>query len=535
MIALVFHENSYSYEPLYTEGSDAFAQIVRIAAISPWAFIGFENISHFSEEYRFPVKKVRGILIWSVIVTTLLYLFVSLLSVSAYPPEYDSWLAYIRDMGKLEGIKAVPAFYAAEHYMGRKGVTVRMVSLLGVILTSLIGNMLALSRLLYAAGREEEAPQKLARLNARGIPDRAIFAIVAVSVLIPFLGRTAIGWIVDVTTLSATLIYGMISHAVYRHAKAFGLRREMGTGVAGMALMVCFVLLLLIPGLLPYDAMATESYFLFIVWAVLGLGYFRWLVRRDQSRRYRQHVVVWIILLMLVLFSSMMWVSRATENAANEAIEQIYQYHQSHPEVDSDESAMLYSVVSLGLFFLSTSIMLNNYQDARKLSQRLSTAEKSAVTDALTGVKNRTSYIQYKREFDERIAANAMVPFSVMVCDINDLKTVNDTLGHDKGDECIKSSCMMVCKTFKQSPVFRIGGDEFALFLRGADYVNRDALLRSLEAQMDTTRPSGSLAVGVSDYVPGKDRSILDVFTRADHLMYQQKKALKAEQGRKPR
>ena len=57
---------------MYTEGSGAFAQIVRIAAISPWAFIGFENISHFSEEYRFPVKKVRGILIWSVVITTLL-------------------------------------------------------------------------------------------------------------------------------------------------------------------------------------------------------------------------------------------------------------------------------------------------------------------------------------------------------------------------------------------------------------------------------------------------------------------------------
>ena len=144
---------------MYTEGSSAFAQIVRIAAISPWAFIGFENISHFSEEYRFPVKKVRGILIWSVVITTLLYLFVSLLSVSAYPAEYDSWLSYIRDMGNLESIKAVPAFYAADHYLGRFGVTVLMLALFGVILTSLIGNLMALSRLLYAAEREAHYPR----------------------------------------------------------------------------------------------------------------------------------------------------------------------------------------------------------------------------------------------------------------------------------------------------------------------------------------------------------------------------------------
>lgn len=40
----------------------------------------------------------------------------ALLPVSAYPPEYENWLEYIRDMGNLEGIKAVPAFYAADHY-----------------------------------------------------------------------------------------------------------------------------------------------------------------------------------------------------------------------------------------------------------------------------------------------------------------------------------------------------------------------------------------------------------------------------------
>ena len=113
IIAVVRHDNAFSYSPLFMEESGAFAQIIRITAISPWAFIGFENVAHFSEEYGFPVRKVRGILVGSVLATTLLYLFVSLLSVSAYPPEYDSWLAYIRDMGNLDGIKAVPAFYAA--------------------------------------------------------------------------------------------------------------------------------------------------------------------------------------------------------------------------------------------------------------------------------------------------------------------------------------------------------------------------------------------------------------------------------------
>ena len=90
VIAVVRHHAGFSYAPLYAEQSNILGQIVRIAVISPWAFIGFENVAHFSEEYTFPVKRIRRILIWSVVLTTGLYLLVSLLSVSAYPPEYES-------------------------------------------------------------------------------------------------------------------------------------------------------------------------------------------------------------------------------------------------------------------------------------------------------------------------------------------------------------------------------------------------------------------------------------------------------------
>ena len=396
VIALLRHGSAFSYAPLYAESSNEIGQIVRIAVISPWAFIGFENISHFSGEYAFPVKRVRGILIWSVVVTTLLYLFVSLLSVSAYPPEYESWLAYIRDMGNLSGIKAVPAFYAAEHYLGQAGVTVLMLALFGVILTSLIGNMLALSRLLYAAGREGGAPKLLKKLNGRGIPANAIYIIVTVSALIPFLGRTAIGWIVDVTTLGATLIYGMISHAVFVYARGEKDRLEQVTGMVGLALMGVFMLLLLIPGFLPFHAMETESYALFITWSVLGLSYYRILVRREHYREHTQSIFVWILLLLLVLFASIMWVSRATETAANEAVDRIFEYHQSHPDHDANASGMqartsylheqaksisstnkLYSGVSLGLFFLFVSMLLNNYRDTQKLGKQLSEAEEA--------------------------------------------------------------------------------------------------------------------------------------------------------------
>ena len=271
-----------------------------------------------------------------------------------------------------------------------------MLALFGVILSSLIGNMMALSRLLYAAGREGEAPQVLKKLNAQGIPANAIYCIVAVSILMPFLGRTAIGWIVDVTTLGATIVYGLICHAVYRHARAQQRKLEKWTGIIGFALMAIFLVLLLTPGLLPFHAMETESYVLFILWSVLGLFYFRKLVRRDLHREYGKSYLVWIVLLMLILFASMMWVHRATEQEADRVVGEVLEYHMSHPSGDSDihvkeartaflqheadrisSTNTMHTWVSLALFLLAMLIMLNNYRDTRDLGERLSAAQEA--------------------------------------------------------------------------------------------------------------------------------------------------------------
>ena len=121
------------------------------------------------------------------------------------------------------------------------------------------------------------------------------------------------------------------------------------------------------------------------------------------------------MLLVLVLFASMMWVSRETEAATDEAMVQIYQFHQSHPpggsKADSDADTLtflerqaeqirstnaLYTIVSFGLFVLSITILLNNYRYTRRLGRKLSAVERSATTDPLTAVKNRVSYAQYE-------------------------------------------------------------------------------------------------------------------------------------------
>ena len=551
LTALAHHgQSGFSYSPLFLSESSSIAQISRIAVISPWAFIGFENISHFSEEYSFKVRKVRRILLVSVIMTTVLYLFVTLLSVTAYPPEYATWLDYIRDMGNLSGFKAVPAFYAIHYYMGDVGVLILMLALLGAILTSLIGNTLALSRLLYAGARDGSAPAPLAELNEHGDPAKAIWAVVIVSLFIPFLGRTAIGWIVDVTTLGATIIYGLVSYAVWQDARQLSLRKERISGMTGLVLMIAFALMLLLPNLLSFKAMESESYILFVFWAILGLVYFRTLVNRHQERQYGHSVLVWMVLLLLVLFASMMWVTRQTETVTRSAIDEIRQFYEASPDTVTESAAFLksqssrildtnalYTIASFVMFIVSTGIILSNYQIMRRRDAdhtlQLNTYEKKVVTDPLTGVKNRHAYSLKEKDLNERIGSGESGAFAVAVCDINNLKQVNDREGHSAGDQCIRACCRLICNIFSHSPVYRIGGDEFAVVMENDDYEHREELIAELNRRnADLEKTAGTaVAIGMSEFRPGEDESVLAVFARADGNMYRRKNEMKISRG----
>ncbi len=90
--------------PPFLPDKGVLRQIVRIAFISPWAFIGFESACHFAGEYDFKHDKMFRVLVISAAATTALYIFVILLSISAYPEDCSSWLDYISRLDDFEGI-----------------------------------------------------------------------------------------------------------------------------------------------------------------------------------------------------------------------------------------------------------------------------------------------------------------------------------------------------------------------------------------------------------------------------------------------
>lgn len=153
-----------------------------------------------------------------------------------------------------------------------------------------------------------------------------------------------------------------------------------------------------------------------------------------------------------------------------------------------------------------------------------------AQKDSLTELKNKTAYMMYLNKINlEYIPAHK--PFAIIIFDLNNLKHVNDTIGHEQGDELIVLASKFICKMFAHSPVFRIGGDEFISILDSADYDKRNELEEEFNYYMSLTKNSNNwkdvcIACGMSTFM--EDGQTFDeIFKTADRRMYENKILLK--------
>jgi len=165
----------------------------------------------------------------------------------------------------------------------------------------------------------------------------------------------------------------------------------------------------------------------------------------------------------------------------------------------------------------------------KELGRLLAQAQTEANIDALTGIKNRHAYLTAEARLNQQIEEHTQAPFAIVMLDVNDLKKVNDTAGHQAGDQYLKDACKIVCNTFKRSPVFRVGGDEFAVIARGDDYARIEELIEMMnDYNAEAARTGGIvIACGMAKY--DNDASVAPVLKRADHNMYENKSKLKGK------
>ena len=167
----------------------------------------------------------------------------------------------------------------------------------------------------------------------------------------------------------------------------------------------------------------------------------------------------------------------------------------------------------------------------QNLKKYISGMRYKAYSDPLTHVKNKNAYELEKERLEQQMHAGD-ARFAMLMLDTNDLKEINDTYGHDHGDEYLVNCCQLICRVFDHSPVFRIGGDEFLVLLENADYDRRDELVAEFNRRANESLKEPyawnrvSTAKGLAIYEPS-DTTPEDVLRRADHAMYQDKKAMK--------
>ena len=159
--------------------------------------------------------------------------------------------------------------------------------------------------------------------------------------------------------------------------------------------------------------------------------------------------------------------------------------------------------------------------------RRLAQARIEANIDALTGVKNRNAYRVYEERLNAQIEMNRTPDFAITILDVNDLKKVNDTEGHKAGDQFIRDACRIICTTFKRSPVFRVGGDEFAVLSQGDDYTRIDELTELINEHNEDAVANGGIVIAMGMARYEHDTKVSQVYERADQKMYENKSELK--------
>ncbi|KDP66158.1 APC family permease [Staphylococcus epidermidis] len=273
VVALMFIGSFFSshfslshLEPLASVDKGWFQSIIMIVSIAPWAYVGFDNIPQTAEEFNFSPNKTFKLIVYSLLAASLTYvvmlLYTGWLSTQATSLNGNLWLT---------GAVTQDAF-------GFIGLAVLAVAIIMGIFTGLNGFLMSSSRLLFSMGRSGIMPTVFSKLHSKHkTPYVAIIFLVAVSLIAPWLGRTALTWIVDMSSTGVSIAYFITCLSA---TKLFSFNKQSNTyapvykifGIIGSIVFFVFLCLLLIPG--SPAALSIPSYIALGIWLVIGLIFF---------------------------------------------------------------------------------------------------------------------------------------------------------------------------------------------------------------------------------------------------------------------
>jgi diguanylate cyclase (GGDEF)-like protein/PAS domain S-box-containing protein len=151
--------------------------------------------------------------------------------------------------------------------------------------------------------------------------------------------------------------------------------------------------------------------------------------------------------------------------------------------------------------------------------------------DQLTGLYNRRGFITLaEQQMKTTNRAKRQMPLAFI--DVDNMKSINDTLGHEEGDKALINTANILRQTFRESDIIaRIGGDEFAVLAIDVTEMNPELLSSRLQQSIDSHMAKEaypyklSMSWGTAVYDPEAPISLAELMSEADRLMYAEKKA----------
>jgi len=260
-------------QPYFPTDKTAFAAIISIVAIAPWAYVGFDAVPQAAEEFDFPARKAFMLIILALVFAAVIYSLMILATSMAAPWEV------VANEGHLWGTGHV-----IQELLGPIGIIILVVALSMGIFTGLNGFILAGSRLLFAMSRAQILPATFGKLHPKhNTPHVAIIFTVIISAVAPWFGREVLVWVVDMSSIGVSIAY------LYTCYTSFYLFKWSETGLTdptkqivapfkkfisfiGIIASLIFIGLLLIPGSPAF--LGIESRIALGVWIILGIVFY---------------------------------------------------------------------------------------------------------------------------------------------------------------------------------------------------------------------------------------------------------------------
>lgn len=173
-----------------------------------------------------------------------------------------------------------------------------------------------------------------------------------------------------------------------------------------------------------------------------------------------------------------------------------------------------------------------------ELKEALIMVKQLAIEDELTGLNNRRGFLTLAEQ-QMKYYHRAGIPFSILYADLDNLKTINDTWGHEEGDTAIRAAAEVLGSCLRDSDIIgRLGGDEFAALLQGNEHGDiekiEDRIARACGAKNSLLNKPWALSMtlGHQNADPKGKESLQELLKKADSSLYRKKQQKKAGTGR---